>query len=119
MCEVIDRVRKDERDKVAGSAIWQITYDERTNTAYLWTTPEELLDEKSVLTAQRDAYIDIDARGRVTGVEIFDWPQDRAQEKKHRFEMDPEFEICRWCGSLIDSIYRDGIHWFEEEGDNG
>lgn len=119
MCRVIERVRKDERDKVAGAAVWQITVDEATNMAYLWTTPEELMESSNGLTIQRDAYLDVDARGRVVGVEIFDWPHRQTAGSAHKFDMDPEFEMCRKCGALVDSVYRDGIHWFKEEGDNG
>lgn len=119
MCAVIDRARRDERDKVSGTAIWQITFHEETNTAYLWTTPEELMESSNGLTIQRDAYLDVDVRGRVVGIEIFDWPQGKLAQTKHRFDMDPEFEMCRKCGALVDSVYRDGIHWLKEEGDNG
>lgn len=35
----------------------------------------------------------------------------------HRFRMD-EYECCITCGAGLDSIWRDGIHWFVKEGDN-
>jgi uncharacterized protein YuzE len=119
VCAVIERVRKDERDRVAGSAIWQITVHEETNAAYLWTTPEELDESANGLTIQRDAYLDLDRRGRVVGIEIFDWPTGRSSQLTHRFIMDSDAEMCRYCGALLNSVIKDGIHWFREEGDNG
>lgn len=120
ICETIAKTRLDERDKLSGSAVWQVTLDEETNTAYLWTTPEETFSPSSNgLMIQRDAYLDIDARGCVTGIEIFDWPGGRQVHTTHKFEMESDSEMCRHCGSLLDSVVHDGIHWFTKEGDNG
>jgi uncharacterized protein YuzE len=74
MCQTIAIVRADEKQKVIGSAVWKIEFDEETKSVYLHTIPADTETRTSGLITHRDAYLDIDDLGRVTGVEIFDWP---------------------------------------------
>jgi len=74
ICQAMAAAREDERRKMIGSAIWKISVEDGTTSVYLHTTPADTQTRDSGLTVHRDAYLDIDDLGRVTGVEIFDWP---------------------------------------------
>jgi len=74
MCRTLFAVREDERERLIGDAVWDITVDKEGGMAYIWTIPERIFVNTSGLTTHRDAYIDIDASGRVIGIEIDNWP---------------------------------------------
>lgn len=74
MCQTINIVRQDERNKTIGAAVWEVTVDPEIQVAYLWMVPEGIYTRTDGLTTHRDAYIDIDASGRVVGIEIHSWP---------------------------------------------
>jgi hypothetical protein len=116
MCQTIEAARADERSRLVGEAIWEITVDGETKMAYLWTVPDKVYARTDGLTTHRDAYLDIDASGRVVGIEIDNWPG--SLRHGHKFVMDTEFEMCVYCGALLDTVSGDGIHWFRKEGDN-
>ena len=117
-CAKIADVRADERAAMSGRAVWAVETDETCGMTYIVTEPERVVGTAK-MTVHRDAYIDLDASGKIVGIEIFDWPMKQAKPQQHRFVMDTEFEMCVRCGALLDSISQDGIHWFQKEGDNG